>query len=92
MARIRGVEASTHFWQHTATEGWHMDPEYVTVCDIGLPEGAELIGSYHDGNRRTVVLVYHHESFDDVPIGADTPIRDVVYKQIRRDVWLKDHA
>lgn len=92
MARIRGVEVSRHLWQDITTEGWNAGTDYVITCVEGLPEGAELVNSFYDGHRRSAVLVFHHESFDDVVEGAELPMQEVVYKQVRRDVWLEEHA
>lgn len=92
MARIRAVEVSRELWQDITTKGWHMDPDYVTFCAEGLPEGAELVNSFYDGHRRSAFLVFHHESFDDVPQSAELPAQEVVYKQVRRDVWLEKDA
>ena len=80
MARIRGVEVSRDLWQDITTKGWHTQPGAVLVCKEGLPEGAELVNSFYDGHRRTAVLVFHHESFDDVTQGAEIPMQEVVYK------------
>ena len=88
MARIRGIMASREFWQQMTTKGWCTDPEYVTFCRKGLPDGAELVNSFYDGDKRSVVFVFHHESFPDVPQGAELPMQEVEYKQVRRDVWL----
>jgi len=92
MARIRGVEVSRHLWQEMTTEGWHTDPDHVTACVEGLPEGAELVNSFYDGHRRSAVLIFHHESFDDVVEGMALPMQEVVYERVERDAWLEEHA
>lgn len=92
MARIQGVEVSRELWQDLTTKGWHTDPKYVLVCREGLPEGAELVNSYYDGQRRSVIFIFHHESFDNVPCTAGVPIADVQYGQVRLDAWAELNA
>ena len=92
MARIRGVEVSINLWQEITTKGWHTDPDFVLTCENGLPEGAELVNSFYDGRRRTVVLVFHHESFPDIAIGSELYIQPVEYRQVHRDEWTEGDA
>lgn len=69
MARLKVIPVSIPFWEMVVIEG----SVIRTKCVEGLPEGAMLVNSYYDGERQTVNLVYCHESFEDLPIGAILP-------------------
>ena len=83
MARLVTVPISLQFWQEMCTQGWKVGHNgYAVECVEGLPEGAELVNSYYEGNRQTAYLVFHHPSFADVPVGGTIPefapvLRDV---------------
>ena len=70
MARLVKVPVSLELWQEMVTVGYQSRP---FKCVEGLPEGAELVSSYYDGKRATTILVFHHESFTDIPTGARIP-------------------
>ena len=87
MARLMGVAVSSELWQHMATEGWSVSGDGRTLkCTDGLPEGAELVNSYYDGQRQTATLVFHHSSFNNVPVGGVIPILDIVHSMIEAGV------
>jgi hypothetical protein len=69
MKRLMAVPMSLELWQGMMTEGYRAALE----CTKGLPEGAELVSSYYDGERGRAVLIFHHESFDPIPEGGTIP-------------------
>jgi len=74
MARLAAVAVSSELWQIICTVGWSAGLNGTGIkCVEGLPEGAELVNSYYDWHRQTAMLVFRHESFTDLPIGAQYP-------------------
>ena len=80
MPRLAKVMMSHELFQEIMTEGW--DAHWR--CLEGLPEGAELVNTFFEGGRvgGTIHFVYHHESFEDVPVGDFMPEVMVVFKRI----------
>ena len=83
MARIKEVWVTQSLFQIIMTEGWQMGKNASIRCIEGLPEGAELINSYYDGRHRTAVLVFYHESFEDIPLGGVAPVVDIAWQEGR---------
>ena len=69
MAKLKAVPVSLKFWQQAITHG----AVTCAKCIDGLPEGAQLVYSYFDGERQTAMLVFEHDDFDDLAIGAVIP-------------------
>ena len=81
MARIRAVAISIELLQEIMTQGWTVGNDSVLTCTKGLPEGAKLVNSYHDDDRRSAIIFFHHESFKDIPLHIATcDLVDVVYE------------
>jgi hypothetical protein len=83
MARLVNVRVSIHLWQEIMTEGWSIPNDGVTrlECLEGLPEGAELVSSGYDTNTNCVILTFHHESFENIPVGGMPSQLDPVFKE-----------
>lgn len=45
-----------------------------------LPEDSELVYTFMGAQDRSVVFVFTHESFEDVPLGAVIPREELVYE------------
>ena len=78
MARLVRVPVSIELWQQIMTEGY----EGHFRCIEGLPEGAELVHSYYEGNPPTAFLVFHHPSFANVPILGELPPITPVFQRV----------
>ena len=51
-------------------------------CTDGLPEGSEYIYSYVDSHTQALYMVFRHDSFDEVEVGAIIPEAYIVHKKI----------
>lgn len=79
MARLVAVRVSIPFWLELTTKGYKVGRFGIVECTEGLPEGAELVNSWYDGEHNSVVFVFHHPSFVDVPEGGQCPFLVPIY-------------
>lgn len=54
-------------------------------CIQGLPEGARLIRSFPDIVAGTCVLIFEHESFNEVPLGEYPPTLHCLFQKCVSD-------
>ncbi len=76
MARLRAVELIVPAVLEMFIEGRRHRAFRVYK---GLPEDVEFVRSYVDEKRGIGVFVFHHPTFEDVPIGGRIPVQDLSY-------------
>jgi len=76
---LRGVVVSPDMFQTFITRGAMSHVK----CVEGLPLGAKARYSYMDVKYDYVVLVYEHESFDEVKLGDTIPLMTAKFEVIR---------
>ena len=54
----------------------------ITRCMRGVPSDADFAGATYDFTSRSVLVAFDHPSFDEVPIGAETPRAPVAFELI----------
>ena len=79
MTKVISVPISHEVWQEAMTEGHIING---MECIRGLPEGAEYLSSFYDDLRRTLHLVFYHESFRNVKPGEQMPQINPVLKYL----------
>lgn len=63
----------------------------VTRCMRGVPADAHCMGANYDFSTRSVLVAFEHPSFEDVPMGAESPRAPVVFELIehpQRDIGM----
>jgi hypothetical protein len=74
-----GKVAITHeLLKHFITEGYGITS---VECTDGIPDDAEFVRSYSDDELGVVYLIYHHETFSDIPPGGKVPVIAVEYRR-----------
>ena len=75
--KIKAVCVTKGLLIQMSTEGWRSEGIYE--CTKGLPEGAELVGSYeHQGITN---LIFYHDSFEAIDVGSNVPQVRLFYKK-----------
>ena len=77
--RLKGVVVTPEAFQRFCTRGVTSHVK----CVEGLPLGAKPRYSYMDVKVDYVVLVFEHESFEEVPLGATIPLMDCRFEAVR---------
>ena len=60
------------------TKGWKTAGVVRTV--EGLPKGALFLTSFSEPKTQTAYFVFHHKSFEEVPIGSLIPMVEVTFQ------------
>ena len=94
--RVRAVRVSGELWQEICTQGWKAaDDIGIVECVEGLPEGAKFVGLHYERwNGKdivpTLVFLFEHPDFDNVPEGKKIPDIDIIFEKrpINEDLFL----
>lgn len=74
--RHKKIEISFELFTEICTAGW----KGTAFCAEGLPEGAQLVRTYSDERAGVAVLIYEHESFGNLALGAEIPTLVVSFR------------
>lgn len=59
-------------------------PFAIRVVANGLPQGAEYVQTTWDWQRRALMVLYRHDSFELIPEGAEIPVHiDTEWELVR---------
>jgi hypothetical protein len=78
MNRYALVQIDLMLLQEIVTIGWNSNAE----CIEGVPVGARLVRTYTDEQRGVAGLVFEHESFAEIRLGAEIPPLEVVHRRV----------
>jgi hypothetical protein len=74
-----GVEISEDLLRQMMTTGWR--PDEGLECTRGLPRDAAFIASVFRHETLTVLVIYYHPSFPEVPPGEEIPRMTPEYRR-----------